>query len=88
MAKDVKVVLKSAGVVALLNDPKVVADLGRRAQAIATSAQAGTGPGDDYGVSTSTGKRGRATVWTRSYEARVAEAKNRTLTAALEAGRS
>lgn len=75
--------INPAGVRALLNDPGVKADLERRARAIA--AQAGEG----MEVSVQPGRnRARATVITATTEARVAEATNRSLSAAFDAGRA
>lgn len=74
--------INKAGIRELLKSPAIQADLERRAQQIAAAA----GPGME--VSTQQGEnRARATVITATTEARAAEANNRSLTAALDAGR-
>lgn len=74
--------ISHAGIRALLRSPGVLADLERRAQAIAAQA----GPGME--VSSELGpNRARASVITATTEARVAEATDRALTAAIDAGR-
>lgn len=68
---------------ALLNSSEVRADLLRRAHAIANAAGAGV-----YDVSEGrTPTRARVSVGTGDYAARKAEATNRSLTRALDAGR-
>lgn len=70
----------------LLNSPGVVADIDRRAQAIATAANAeGTHVVDS--ATTRSGQRHRAAVITADFEAMRAEAKTRNLTRAIDAGR-
>lgn len=67
----------------LLREPGVRNDLERRARAIA--AAAGSGMETD----SAQGKvRARATVWTGNNDARRAEATDRALTRAIDAGRS
>ena len=74
--------LNSAGIRQLLKSPEMAAELERRAQAIADAA------GDGHRVEVSeTPTRARAVVITDSTEARIAEAKDRTLTRAIDAGR-
>lgn len=80
MAK-VKVELNSRGVRQLLNDAGVAADLRRRAERIAAAA------GDGMLVDTSSGTRARAVVITGTADAKKAEATDRRLTRALDAGR-
>lgn len=82
MAKT-KIVLNGAGFKALLTSPEVQADLDRRAAAIAAAA----GPGNAV-QSRPSGNRGRATVYTESVEAKRAEAEDRALTRAIDAGRT
>lgn len=77
-----KLVLNRKGVRDLLRSDGVVADMDRRARAIA--AAAGTGMEVDSGVGRN---RGRAVVFTATAEAMVAEATNRDLTRAIDAGR-
>ena len=77
-----RIELNSAGVRELLRSPEVRADLDSRARAIA--AAAGEGMESDSQV----GKgRARATVWTDTVEAMEAEATERALTRAIDAGR-
>lgn len=66
----------------LLKSPAVVRDLGRRARNIANAA----GPG--FVASVVVGRhRARASVITATQQARMAEARNRALTKALDRGR-
>lgn len=81
--RNVIIKLVPAGIRALLRSPEVEHDLERRAQAIAAAA------GEGMEVSTFRGpNRVRATVITATTEARVAEATDRALTRAIDAGRS
>lgn len=81
MAK-LKIVLNRRGVRELLRSQEVRRDLERRAEAIANAA----GPG--HLVDSQVGKnRARASVRTDSIDAMIAEATNRNLTRALDAGR-
>lgn len=82
MATEVRLELNRAGMAALLKSEEVQADLRRRAQAIA--AAAGEGMDVDVRVGAT---RARASVRTGTDEARRAEATDKTLTAALDAGR-
>lgn len=82
MGKNVRIVVNHEGVRALLHSPSVLADLKRRADAIAAKA----GPG--MVVTTHVGpNRVRANVITATMPARIAEAKHRALTAAIDAAR-
>lgn len=77
-----RLVLNRAGVRALLRSPEVLADLKRRAEAIAAAA------GDGMEVSAELGtNRARATVMTVTDDAKLAEATTRALSSALDAGR-
>jgi hypothetical protein len=77
-----KVVLNRKGVSQLLKSREVEQDLKRRAQQIAAAA----GPGME--ISALVGRtRARASVITATEQARIAEARNRALTRALDAGR-
>lgn len=77
----VRVQLNSAGIGRLLKDPGVKREMKRRADKIAKAA--GTG----HAVETDdSGDRSRASVVTRSREAKRAEARNRTLSRAIRAG--
>lgn len=67
---------------AVRNDPAVVAEITRRAEAIAAAA----GEGHEVTVRTG-GARARASVRTATHEARRSEAVDKTLTSALDAGR-
>lgn len=82
MATNVKVKLNRRGMRALLTSSEVRGELEDRAQRIAASA----GPG--HRVDSETGRnRARAAVITDTTEARIAEATDRTLTRAIDAGR-
>lgn len=77
-----RIKLNHKGVRALLRSPQVLADLERRARAIAAAA----GPG--HRVESGVGRnRARAAVVTETPEARHAEATERNLTRAIDAGR-
>ena len=79
---DVRVVLNRAAVRALLRSPEVKADLERRARSISAAAGPGNEVESEVGIN-----RARAAVVTETVEAMLNEAKNRTLTRALDAGR-
>lgn len=66
----------------LLRSPEVAADLKRRADAIAAAA----GPGHEVTVQIGR-NRARASVRTETWEAKYAEAVDRTLLRAIDAGR-
>jgi hypothetical protein len=78
-----KIKLNRTGIAELLKDPAVLADLRRRAEAIARAAGGG-GMEVDSGLEKS---RARASVRAADTEARKAEAKDRALTRAIDAGR-
>jgi hypothetical protein len=80
--KRVRIEVNRKGVRALLRDERVQADLKRRAEAIAKAA----GPGMVV-TSRITGNRARAGVHTETIEAKRAEATDRALTRAIDAGR-
>lgn len=77
-----KIVINHAAVEALLKSSGVQADLERRARNIAAAAGPGMEVDSAVGI-----RRARATVRTATWEARRAEARARTLTSALDAGR-
>lgn len=82
MPANVRVVLNRRAVRDLLRSSEVVADLRARAGRIADAA------GEGMEARTQLSKtRARAAVFTATPQARAAEAKNRTLTRALDAGR-
>jgi len=82
MAATVRVELNSDGIRALLRSEAVRADLERRARAIAEAA------GEGFEVESQVGSnRARASVRTATAEAREAEATDRALTRAIDAGR-
>lgn len=81
MAK-ARVELNSKGVQQLLKSREMQALVNARAKRIAAAA----GPGHAVEPDNS-GDRARASVVTRSYAAKKAEAKDRTLTRAIQAGR-
>jgi len=82
MAK-VRISVNRNGVGEILKSDKVRAELERRAQAIADSAGEGFEADSLIGAT-----RARASVRTASFEAMQAEAKDRVLTRAIEAGRA
>lgn len=77
-----KVELNRATMRALLRSPEVRRDLERRARAMANTAGRGFDADSEIGKN-----RARATVWTASIEAMVAEATDRKLTRSIDAGR-
>lgn len=81
MAK-VEIKVNEDAILAILRGPEVQADLKRRADRIAETA----GPGNASEVVVGS-TRARGHVWTDTNEAKVAEATERTLTRALDAGR-
>lgn len=83
MARPVRFELNRRNIGELLRSAEVQADLDRRAQNIADAA----GPGMET-ESDPSATRARAEVRTATYEARLAEARGRALTRAIEAGRS
>ncbi len=74
--------LNSQGIVDLLRSDGVLRDLRARAERIAAVAGEGMAVDSDVGRT-----RARAWVWTDTPEAMVAEATNRKLTRAIDAGR-
>lgn len=81
--KRIKVKINSAGAEAILKSDEVLADLERRAKAIAAAA------GDGFETSSMVGQsRARAGVGTGTREAMRSEAEDRSLTRALDAGRT
>lgn len=83
MGRNVRVEINHEGVKALLKSPLVAAELERRAKAIAAKAGPGMEVSVHYGRN-----RVNASVITATTEARVAEAKDRALTRAIDAGRA
>lgn len=79
----VKVKMRRAGSRAVLRSPEVLAELRRRAEMIAAAA----GPGHEVDGQIGRG-RARASVRTATFQAMEAQATDRTLTRALDAGRS
>ena len=78
----VKIKINGAGVKQLLNDPAVVADLEDRGARIAAAA------GEGMEISTVKGKdRSSVFVTTETREAKLAEAEDRALSRAIDAGR-
>lgn len=81
----VKIELNTAGVRALLKSEAVLQDLVRRGEAIASSA----GGSPDFTVNASIGRnRARVHVVTETPRGRRLEARDRTLTRAIDAGRA
>lgn len=77
-----RVDVHNEGVTALLKDPKVAADLMRRGRSIASAAGEGF-----VVVADPTARRARVVVITATFAARLAEARDRRLSRALDAGR-
>lgn len=80
------VTLNRAGVRALLRSSEIQDDLGRRAQAIENAANATVPGGFEWDTDVGP-NRARASVRTVSREGMTAEAKDRTLTRSIDAGR-
>lgn len=78
----VRIEVNSAGIQALLKSAEVQADLQARALRIAAAAGEGMEAGSRIGKT-----RARASVITATRKAQLAEANNRALTKALDAGR-
>lgn len=79
----VRIVLNRRGVRELLRSPEILRDLERRANNIARAA----GPGHE--VDSAIGRnRARAAVFTDTFEAAHNEATSRSLTRAIDAGRT
>lgn len=86
---DVQIKLNSAGVKALLRDPRVAADLLRRANQIAAAADGAANEPGAHTAEVETGpNRARAAVYTETPRAMALEARDRTLTHSLDAGRA
>jgi len=84
MAKSIRIKMNSAGARGTLNSSAVRADLKRRGEAIAQTA----GGGDDFKANFGrSGDRAVIFIRTASDAGREAEAKDRALTRALDAGR-
>lgn len=84
MAKNIRVKINSKGAVAVLKSPEVQAMLLERARRSAAAA----GGEPDFEASVTVGKnRARASVITATHAGRLAEAKDRKLTKALDAAR-
>lgn len=81
MAK-VRIVMDRRAAAELLRSPEIAADVEQRARRIASAA----GPGHRVELDP-TPNRARAAVITDTHAARKAEATNRTLTRAIDAGR-
>lgn len=77
----VRVEIDDKGIKALLKDPRVKRDMKRRAEAIAAAA----GPGHGVEMDDS-GDRSRASVVTRTREAKLREARDRALSRAVRTG--
>lgn len=81
-AKVDKIVFHYAGFNAVRKSAGVVADITQRAQRIAATV----GPGAEVTI-TQTPSRVRATIYTDTVEAKTAEAEDKTLSSAIDAGR-
>jgi hypothetical protein len=83
----VRIELNHAGVTSLLKSPEVLADMKRRANAVAATANASS-PGAIFTADSDLGRaRARASVFTENTAAMHAEATDRALTRAIDAGR-
>lgn len=83
---NVKIELIPGGVVALLKSAEMLALIEAKCAAIASAASAG---GGTFGHDVVLGKnRVHGMVWTEDFAARHAEAKDRVLTKAIDAGRA
>ena len=82
MAESIRIEVNSAAIQALLKSAEVQADLESRARRIAAVAGDGMEAGSRIGKT-----RARASVVTATRKARLAEATDRALTKALDAGR-
>lgn len=83
------VVINQRALREILNAPGVVADLRRRAEAIAQTADtAANAPGGHSVVTEQGARRARVAVLTRTPKAMWKEAHQRTLTSSVGAGRS
>jgi hypothetical protein len=82
MGSSIRIEMNSAGIRELLRSAGVRADLARRARAIAAAAGEGMEVREELRRD-----RARASVFTATKEARIAEASTRSLTRALDAGR-
>ena len=80
-----KIRMNSAGAIAVLNDPRVAADVQRRANAIVNSAD--KTDGEEWLVSSFRTDRPNATVRTGNKKAMQASAESNALMRALDAGR-
>lgn len=83
MASNVRIKRNDDGFRAILNSPEVVAELRRRAEAIAAAA----GDGMEVLIAEGSGDRPVAFVRAETFGAMRAEATDRALTRALDAGR-
>lgn len=88
--RDVIIKLNQAEVGKLLKGPEIHADIERRCAAIAAAAIAGsTVEGAVFGHDVVTGAhRAHGMIWTDNVEAMIAEATDRSLTRAIDAGRA
>ena len=85
MGRKLTVVLKPKGVRDLLKSPEVAADLKARAERVQAKAEQ-SAPG--FRVTTGQGpNRARARIYAAKHTARVAEAEDRALTRAVQAGK-
>ena len=94
MASGVRVKINMAGVRELFNDPKVTAELKRRAEAIKAEADSLMPDGGYTQTEHHKVKEGRTSIGTKSMlvvtntnEAKAMQAKHSTLTKAIDAGR-
>lgn len=85
---NLRIVLNRKGVKTLLTSDKVLADLVRRANAVAVAADGNSGRGGDHSIESAVGRnRARAAVYTDTFNAMHREADQRTLTRAIDAAR-
>lgn len=84
---DIRVVMNSDGVERLLKSSGVLADLDRRARAIASAANASSSWGGYDSEASNVGNRARARVWNVKHGAADDESRNNRLLRSLDAGR-
>lgn len=83
----IKIKLNPPGPRELMQGPEIQADIARRAAAIAAAAGSGR-HGGEFGHDVVSGRtRVHGMVWTEDFDAMLAEAVDRALTRAVDAGR-
>lgn len=89
MAGNLRIVLNRRGVHALLTSPEAQADLARRGRNLAAAADSNAGEPGGHAVESSVGRnRARTAVYTDTPRAMRLEARDRTLSRAIDAARA